>query len=152
MEDWKTKSNKMTMELNELKAQYKELENRVSSCWGHSSKNWSELNRWIRLRTPRRRMPALQLRRKIWRGSRSDSMQSLTNSPPKTGSCSWARSQLPAVDRNLKSSLLEAERYREEYREVAEILALLKVYKIHIWTKDKWFFWCFLDTSSNQKH
>ena len=29
MEDWKTKSNKMTMELNELKAQYKELENRV---------------------------------------------------------------------------------------------------------------------------
>ena len=33
----------------------------------------------------------------------------------------------PALDRNLKSSLLEAERYREEYREVAEILALLKV-------------------------
>ena len=29
MEDWKTKSNKMTMELNELKAQYKELENKV---------------------------------------------------------------------------------------------------------------------------
>merc|ERR1712147_70886 len=29
-------------------------------------------------------------------------------------------------NRNLKSSLLEAERYREEYREVAEILALLK--------------------------
>ena len=33
----------------------------------------------------------------------------------------------PALARNLKSSLLEAERYREEYREVAEILALLKV-------------------------
>merc|ERR1711928_241069 len=30
------------------------------------------------------------------------------------------------MGRNLKSSLLEAERYREEYREVAEILALLK--------------------------
>ena len=45
MEDWKTKSNKMTMELNELKAQYKELENRVSSCMGPSSNNWSELNR-----------------------------------------------------------------------------------------------------------
>ena len=29
--------------------------------------------------------------------------------------------------RNLKSQLLEAERYREEYREVAEILAMLKV-------------------------
>merc|ERR1712179_563838 len=29
-------------------------------------------------------------------------------------------------NRNLKSSLLEAERYREEYREVADILALLK--------------------------
>ena len=29
MEDWKSKSNKMTMELNELKAQYKELENKV---------------------------------------------------------------------------------------------------------------------------
>ena len=39
---------------------------------------------------------------------------------------------VPAIDRNLKSSLLEAERYREEYREVAEILALLKVCKIHI--------------------
>ena len=34
-----------------------------------------------------------------------------------------------AANRNLKSSLLEAERYREEYREVAEILALLKVIK-----------------------
>merc|ERR1712215_345018 len=29
MEDWKTKSNKMQMELNELQAQYKEMENKV---------------------------------------------------------------------------------------------------------------------------
>merc|ERR1719348_1906826 len=34
--------------------------------------------------------------------------------------------ELTSENRNLKSSLLEAERYREEYREVAEILALLK--------------------------
>merc|ERR1712108_10669 len=34
--------------------------------------------------------------------------------------------ELTTENRNLKSSLLEAERYREEYREVAEILALLK--------------------------
>ena len=35
MEDWKTKSNKMTMELNELKAQYKELENKVGYFQEH---------------------------------------------------------------------------------------------------------------------
>ena len=36
--------------------------------------------------------------------------------------------------RNLKSQLLEAERYREEYREVAEILAMLKVGRhLSIW-------------------
>ena len=35
MEDWKTKSNKMTMELNELKAQYKELENKVGCFQEH---------------------------------------------------------------------------------------------------------------------
>ena len=40
----------------------------------------------------------------------------------------WVSESL-AANRNLKSSLLEAERYREEYREVAEILALLKVIK-----------------------
>merc|ERR1711974_145086 len=34
--------------------------------------------------------------------------------------------ELTTENRNLKSPLLEAERYREEYREVAEILALLK--------------------------
>merc|ERR1719290_738991 len=34
--------------------------------------------------------------------------------------------ELTSENRNLKSSLLEAERYREEYREVADILALLK--------------------------
>merc|ERR1711874_363165 len=34
--------------------------------------------------------------------------------------------ELTTENRNLKSSLLEAERYRGEYREVAEILALLK--------------------------
>ena len=39
MEDWKTKSNKMTMELNELKAQYKELENKVRRVY-------FELNSW----------------------------------------------------------------------------------------------------------
>ena len=63
----------------------------------------------------------------------------------------WAWSQILAIDRNLKSSLLEAERYREEYREVAEILALLKVCKIHIWTTDTLLFWCLSDTSRNER-
>ena len=30
LEDWKTKTNKITAELNELKAQYKELEKKVA--------------------------------------------------------------------------------------------------------------------------
>ena len=29
MEDWKTKSNKMTMDLNQLNAKYKEMESKV---------------------------------------------------------------------------------------------------------------------------
>ena len=40
--------------------------------------------------------------------------------------------------RNLKSSLLEADRYREEYREVAEIYALIKVNIVGIINSTNW--------------
>merc|ERR1712179_14541 len=80
------------MELNELKAQYKELENRVEEA--------KEKNAGFAAQKEDLNGKQIRLNAKL--------------------------DELTSENRNLKSSLLEAERYRQEYREVAEILALLK--------------------------
>merc|ERR1712062_792635 len=84
--------NKITAELNELKAQYKELEKKVEDA--------KEKNAALSAQKEDLNGKQIRLHAKL--------------------------GELTTDNRNLKSSLLEAERYREEYREVAEILALLK--------------------------
>merc|ERR1712112_278435 len=92
MEDWKTKSNKMTMELNKLNAQYKEMEAKLKvskQTYDTLSKERDDLN-----------MEQTRINQK------------------------W--DILLADNRNLKSKLLDAERYKEEYREESEIVDMLK--------------------------
>jgi len=98
MDDWKTKSNKMQMELNELKAQYKEMENKVEAAREEGA---------------------------VLAATREELANTQTR-------LAGRLEELSTDNRNLKSSLLEADRYREEYREVAEIYALIKRKKAEV--------------------
>merc|ERR1719290_495477 len=92
MEDWKTKSNKMQMELNELQAQYKEMENKV----------------------------------KVSKETHQTLLRTKEDLTLKQQRLTAKLDQLTLDNRNLKSSLLDAERYKEEFREISEIIELLK--------------------------
>jgi len=92
MEDWKTKSNQMTMELNQLKAQYKEAETKLKI----SKQTYEELTKE--------------------KDDLTSEQQRITTKYDK----------LVVDNRNLKSSLLDAERYKEEFREESEFVAMLK--------------------------
>merc|ERR1712002_671589 len=92
MEDWKTKSNKMTMDLNKLNAQYREMEAKLKVS--------KETQETLVKEKEDLTMEQTRLNQK------------------------WEA--LVADNRNLKSSLLDAERYKEEYREESEIVAMLK--------------------------
>lgn len=91
VEDWKTKSNKMQMELNQVKAQYKSMEIKV-------------------------------------RASRSKYEELLKNKEEIThehASHSAKLEQLTTENRNLKASLLDTERYKEELRDLTVECAAL---------------------------
>merc|ERR1719290_150163 len=92
MEDWKTKSNKMTMDLNKLNAQYREMEAKLKVS--------KETHETLVKEKEDLTLEQTRLNQK------------------------WEA--LVADNRNLKSSLLDAERYKEEYREESEIVAMLK--------------------------
>merc|ERR1719481_514027 len=92
MEDWKSKSNKMEMDLNELKAQYSEMEKKVVAV--------KEKNKG--LVTQKTELSETQVR--------------LTSK----------LDELELENRKLKSDLLEAERYRVEFKEVADLVAVFK--------------------------
>merc|ERR1711915_708079 len=89
MEDWKTKSNQMTMELNQLKAQYKEAETKLKI----SKQTYEELTKE--------------------KDDLTSEQQRITTKYDK----------LVVDNRNLKSSLLDAERYKEEFREESEFVS-----------------------------
>merc|ERR1739844_779209 len=83
MEDWKTKSNKMTMDLNKLNAQYREMEAKLKVS--------KETHETLVKEKEDLTLEQTRLNQK------------------------WEA--LVADNRNLKSSLLDAERYKEKYRE-----------------------------------
>ena len=123
MEDWKTKSNTMQMELNELKAQYKEMENKVwdNCCIGLVERHPHQVD------AAKEKNTGLVAQKEELTGKQVRLAAKLDQL---TTDNRWGDDHDRDHDdiiRNLKTALLEAERYREEFREVAELLALLKV-------------------------
>jgi len=92
MEDWKSKSNKMTMELNQMKAQYKEMS--------------------AKLKVSQQTLASLTKSKE----ELTTEQQILTQKFDK----------LQIDNRNLKSSLLDAERYKEEYSAEFQVVSNLK--------------------------
>merc|ERR1712212_388207 len=87
-DDWKTKTNKLQMELNQLKAQYKGMEIKVRA----SKVKSEELNK------------------------KKDELSKLQST------LTAQFTQLAAENRDLKTTLLDAERYKEELRDLLEVI------------------------------
>merc|ERR1719312_784236 len=88
-DDWKTKTNKLQMELNQLKAQYKGMEIKVRAS---KMKNEELAKKKDELSTMQATLTA-------------------------------QFTQLAAENRDLKTTLLDAERYKEELRDLLEVIA-----------------------------
>merc|ERR1719430_1099155 len=87
-DDWKTKTNKLQMELNQLKAQYKGMEIKARAS---KAKN-AELNK------------------------KKDELAK------KQATLTSQFTQLAAENRDLKTTLLDAERYKEELRDLIQVV------------------------------